>query len=193
MLTPAELTATANGFGVGYDQVRRDHLISHVLASLDALTRGTDHRPVFFGGTALARTWLPDGRLSEDIDLYVAHRTALVAALEDRRGLIWQLRREFPDAAWNPPPSAVSDPDPASLVTGSIQVRIQILRSEGGFDAHPTEERDLALRYGDAGSARLPVPTLAAFTAMKTAAWYDRKAPAEAPTSAAPLRGFELP
>ena len=55
----------AEQFGVAYEQVRRDHLISLALAALAPLR----DRLVFFGGTALARSYLPAGRLSEDIDL----------------------------------------------------------------------------------------------------------------------------
>ena len=73
MLAPAELAAVADAFGVSDAQVRRDHLISHLLAALSGSARD---RVVFFGGTALSRTHLPDGRLSEDLDLW---------ALGDRR------------------------------------------------------------------------------------------------------------
>lgn len=49
----AELDDVATRFGVDAQQVRRDHLISHVLAALSTLdTRSV----VFFGGTALSRT-----------------------------------------------------------------------------------------------------------------------------------------
>ena len=66
----AEMEQVASRFGVGMEQVRRDHLISHVLASI-ASGISTDDL-VFFGGTALSRAHLADARLSEDIDL-IAH------------------------------------------------------------------------------------------------------------------------
>jgi predicted nucleotidyltransferase component of viral defense system len=62
MLDPQERAAFAERFGVADEQVDRDHLISHVLALLAAHLPG---EVVFFGGTALARSHLPDGRLSE--------------------------------------------------------------------------------------------------------------------------------
>lgn len=37
MLDPQELSRTASAFGVAEEQVRRDHLISHVLAALAQL------------------------------------------------------------------------------------------------------------------------------------------------------------
>lgn len=53
-------------FGVAEEQVRRDHVISHVLAAISA---DCPDDVIFFGGTALSRTHLVKARLSEDIDL----------------------------------------------------------------------------------------------------------------------------
>ncbi|MCI2424333.1 nucleotidyl transferase AbiEii/AbiGii toxin family protein [Saccharopolyspora sp. K220] len=66
MLDPDEEQAVAEQFGVARAQVRRDHLISHLLA---ALSQHLAEQVLFFGGTALSRTFIPEGRLSEDIDL----------------------------------------------------------------------------------------------------------------------------
>lgn len=70
MLEPAEEHAVAERFGVARAQVRRDHLISHLLA---AISHHLADDVLFFGGTALSRTFAPDGRLSEDIDLIALH------------------------------------------------------------------------------------------------------------------------
>ncbi len=59
MLDPVEEVAVAEQFGVAAAQVRRDHLISHLLV---ALSRSLADEVVFFGGTALARGLVPDGR-----------------------------------------------------------------------------------------------------------------------------------
>lgn len=56
-----EWEAIASQFGVGVEQVRRDHLISHVLAVI-ATSLPTDEI-IFYGGTALSRTWLPKARV----------------------------------------------------------------------------------------------------------------------------------
>jgi predicted nucleotidyltransferase component of viral defense system len=66
VLDPDELHDVASTFGVDEQQVLRDHLISHLLAAISA--EAADEL-IFFGGTALARSVVPDGRLSEDIDL----------------------------------------------------------------------------------------------------------------------------
>src|SRR5437762_3487194 len=110
MLEQAEMERVAAQFGVSEAQVRRDHMISHILMGLAAL----DLPITFFGGTALARTHLTDpergARLSEDIDLYCTDRRAIASTLDDRLPRL--LRREFPGTTWDPPLSAVRDVEP---------------------------------------------------------------------------------
>jgi len=65
-----DLANVMTRFGVAEQQVRRDHVISHILAALSRHHR-TDL--IFFGGTALSRTYLLDERLSEDVDLIAIH------------------------------------------------------------------------------------------------------------------------
>lgn len=79
-MDPDERDSVATQFGVSTEQVERDHLISHVLAFLSRKFGDQVH---FIGGTALARTHLPDGRLSEDIDLIaIASRKQVATALD---------------------------------------------------------------------------------------------------------------
>ena len=173
MLDPAEAAAVADMFGVADEQVRRDHLISHLLA---ALARHLPDAVVFFGGTALARTHLPRGRLSEDLDLIaVPSRSAVAATLEAT--LLDAVRREFGQLVWQPPLTAVRDTVPAVLRTrDGLTVRVQIL-DPAGYPAWPTERRQLVQRYRDVPAAALTVPTLPAFVASKMVAWHDRRAP----------------
>jgi hypothetical protein len=100
MLEPDALADMAAAFGVAEDQVRRDHLISHLLFALAQLKLPV----VFFGGTTLARTHLTDSgtgaRLSEDVDLYSAVRKETAATLDEE--LPRRLRREFPRLRWEP-------------------------------------------------------------------------------------------
>lgn len=170
MLDPRELRDVAARFGVTEDQVQRDHLISHALAVLPGLAPDV----VFFGGTALARTYLPDARLSEDVDLYARGRGGVVRVLTD--GLPKALRREYPGVRWDPPLDRVREPEPALLVprTGH-PVRIQVLGGEG-YTPWPTERRAIDVRYSDVPPVELVVPTRAAFVGMKAAAWLDRRA-----------------
>jgi predicted nucleotidyltransferase component of viral defense system len=50
LLDPDEAATVAEMFGVADEQVRRDHLLSHLLA---VLSRHLPDAVVFFGGTAL--------------------------------------------------------------------------------------------------------------------------------------------
>lgn len=168
-----EHDSVAAQFGVSPEQVERDHLISHLLA---AISRRFGDRLHLIGGTALARTHLVSGRLSEDIDL---------VALDNRTVLATELDVELPRAVarsygrleWAPSLSDVPDTGAASLRTASgISVKIQLLSARGRA-LWPTELRGLEQRYGDVPPAELFVPTLPAFVAGKTATWHDRRAP----------------
>ena len=172
MLDPTEEIAIAEQFGVAQGQVQRDHLISHILAALSA---DFHDQIVFFGGTALSRSYIPDGRLSEDIDLIaVGHRRDIAQALERR--IVTAIHREYPGLRWLPLLSSVRDTDPAVLATpDGVNVRVQLL-SQAGYPPWPTASQELVQRYSDARPANLRVPTRAAFAAWKTSAWVDRAA-----------------
>ena len=163
MLDPDEAAAVAAAFAVSDDQVRRDHLISHLLA---VLSRTMPDAVVFFGGTALARAHLPRGRLSEDLDLFaVPRRSDVVAELE--RVLEMGVRREYGRLSWAPRLRDVRSVDPAVLRTDEgLAVRIQLI-DPVGHPAWPTERRALFQRYTDVAPAVLTVPTLSAFAASR--------------------------
>ncbi|MGA4788884.1 nucleotidyl transferase AbiEii/AbiGii toxin family protein [Nocardia sp. AB354] len=94
-----EHESVAVQFGVSPEQVERDHPISHLLA---AISRGFGDRLHFIGGTALARTHLVNGRLSEDIDLVALdNRTALAAELD--AALPRSVARTYGRLEWVPP------------------------------------------------------------------------------------------
>src|SRR4029450_13047400 len=128
MLDPTERDAVAEAFGVADVQVRRDHLISHLLA---ALSRALPDAVTFFGGTALARTHLPDGRLSEDLDLIAVGSRARVVSEVDST-LASGLPRTFAPLPWPVPLPAVRDADPGVLTTADgLTVRVQLLDPVG--------------------------------------------------------------
>jgi predicted nucleotidyltransferase component of viral defense system len=163
----------ARQFGVTPEQVERDHLISHLLAFLG---RRFGDRIHFIGGTALAYTHLPSGRLSEDIDLIaVDDRKALAAELDD--ALPRALARTHGRLTVEPRLNNSADTAPTIIRTAAgIVVRFQLLSARGRV-LWPTERRPLVQRYPDAPAAELIVPTLPAFAASKTATWADRRAP----------------
>jgi predicted nucleotidyltransferase component of viral defense system len=168
-----ERAEIAQQFGVAPEQVERDHLISHLLAFL---SQNFSDRIQFIGGTALARTHLPDGRLSEDIDLIAIDARKAVAADLDA-ALPRALARTHGRLTLDPPLTGVANTVAAVLrsATGMV-VRIQLLSARGRV-LWPAERRPLEQRYRDAPAAELIVPTLPAFAASKTATWADRRAP----------------
>ncbi|MEV6100864.1 nucleotidyl transferase AbiEii/AbiGii toxin family protein [Nocardia sp. NPDC051981] len=153
--------------------MQRDYLISLVLAHL--AERHADS-VLFIGGTALARTHLPDGRLSEDIDLIAQGRRTEIA---DRltRDLPRAVQRRFGRLKWRPALTEVSGSDAAYLISEdeTIVLKIQLL-SQTGMPPWPTESKALVQRYRDAPEAVLRVPTRSAFVAGKALAWCDRGA-----------------
>lgn len=159
-------------FGVGPEQVKRDHLISHALAAI--ASSGTDD-VVFFGGTALSRTLLTDLRLSEDIDLIaLGDRREISISLE--YSLDRALRRPFGRVSFTPRLLDARHPQPSVMTAGGVRVQIQLLSSEG-YPPWPTEVVDIEQRYADAPPARLRVLTPEGFVASKLSAWVDREAP----------------
>lgn len=159
-------------FGVTEAQVNRDHAISHALAALQEIKT----KFVFFGGTALSRTFLNEGRLSEDIDLYTADRKTLCLEIDELSNL---LEQEFPQATWNVAPSQTNDPQSSLLVCdSSIQIKVQIVDSgTREWWRVPTELTEIQQRYSDAPATRLFIPTFDGFVAMKALAWVDRSSP----------------
>lgn len=100
VLDPSERTAVEATFGVDSEQVARDHVISHVLATISSVN--TDN-VVFFGGTALSRTHLADLRLSEDIDL-IARGDRITVADQIETAVVRRLRRTFGTVSFTPIP-----------------------------------------------------------------------------------------
>ncbi|KIA59538.1 nucleotidyl transferase AbiEii/AbiGii toxin family protein [Nocardia vulneris] len=171
-MSSSERDSVAGQFGVAPEQAERDHLISHLLA---AISRGFGDRVHFIGGTALARTHLVRGRLSEDIDLVaLGNRRVLAAELD--AALPRSVARSYGRLEWVPSLSDVPDSGAANLRSPSgVVVKIQLLSTRGRA-VWPTELRGLEQRYSDAPPAELLVPTLPAFAAGKTSTWHDRRA-----------------
>lgn len=167
-----EAASVAHQFGVALEQVHRDHLISSILAALQAHA----DELIFFGGTALARTYLPSGRLSEDIDLIaVTDRRSVGRAIG--RTIERALRVTHGRVDWTVALTDIRDTEPASLVTpNGLVVRVQLL-SARGYPPWPTAMHDIDQRYSDISPTRLRTPVRDSFAGLKTAAWFERRAP----------------
>lgn len=189
VLSTADLARVKQQFGVADAQVRRDHLISHVLAAISDAQADV----VFFGGTALARTILNDVRLSEDIDLIaVIDRNATGIALRD--GITNSLRSTFGEVEFSPSLPTKRESDPAVLRVADVpSIQIQLLSSTG-YPQWPTQITALEQRYADAPPARLQTLTPEAFVLAKLSAWDERAASRDLyDLWAIALRGFITP
>ncbi len=169
MILDAEIAAFAARFGVADSQIVRDHLVSHVLVAVAELIASDD--VTFIGGTALCRTWLPDLRLSEDIDLLV-DSTSISETL--RQHVSRRLRREFPNHRWLTLGSR-HDVESWNLVADDAAiVKVQLVRRPE-WKAIPVAAADVQLRYSDLpDNVEMMVPTPGGFGAMKLMAWLDR-------------------
>lgn len=123
----------------------------------------------------MSRTYLPNARLSEDIDLIaVAPRTQVAAVLQDAIGI--GLARSHGSVSWRPALSQTTGSQPAVLATGQgVSVQVQLVPGAGY--SWPTEIRDLLQRYSDVPPAQLQVLTAAGAAAAKLTAWIERRAP----------------
>jgi hypothetical protein len=128
------------------EQVERDHLISYLLGFL---SERFGDRIRFIGGTALARTPLPNGRLSEDIDLVaVGSRRGVAEELDD--ALPRAIARTHGRLTLEPLFRAVPDTLPVTARTAEgMSVKIQLLSSRERT-VWPAERRLLEQRYNDA-------------------------------------------
>ena len=173
MLSDADRQHIKDIFGADDSQVERDHLISHALAAISA---DLGERVMFYGGTALARSFLPDGRLSEDIDLIAVEPRAQVAEALTR-SFTRRLARDFGRPQFQATRFRSQDAGPVSVVFPSgPRIQVQLLPADH-YPAWPFESRELVQRYADAGPATLLLPCLDAFVAWKTVTFMDRRAP----------------
>ncbi len=172
MINRSEIEAAAARFGAPDAQIIRDHLISHVLAAIADWPDGDS--VTFFGGTALCRTWLPDLRLSEDIDLLVNSPSD---GEDLRQHVSRRLRREFPSLEWTRL-GAQHQVETWTLAAEDLEVKVQLARWRHGWQAIPVVTQPVQLRYTDLPEAvSLRVPSPSGFAAMKLMAWFDRHTP----------------
>jgi predicted nucleotidyltransferase component of viral defense system len=130
---------------------------------------------VFFGGTALSRTYLTASRLSEDLDLIaVAPRSQVAADLQ--AAIRTGLARSHGAVTWRPALTATTGSQPAVLIVDD-QTSVQLQLVEGSGYTWPTEVDDLEQRYADAPPARMTVLTAPGAAAAKLSAWIERRAP----------------
>jgi uncharacterized protein len=77
MIRDVEIRNRARGLGVDIELIRKDYLLNHILAAVAEMANDL----AFRGGTALARVYWPDFRISEDLDFLVEGRLARATEL----------------------------------------------------------------------------------------------------------------
>lgn len=169
MLSRDQLRRWIDHFGTPESQIRRDHLLSHVLLHLAGLASHT----TFFGGTALSRTHLRDWRLSEDIDLLVEDAGPVGEVIDEF--LPRSLRREFPgvSVAWE----GSGETRSGAIRADDLSIRVQLVATDSSYRVYPTAVTQVALRYQDLPpTVDFVCPTVAGAAAMKLNAWAERRA-----------------
>ncbi len=169
MLNPEQVRSRAAELGVPQLQIERDHVVSHLLNALEH-----ESGVVFFGGTALNRTFLPGRRISEDIDLYLIDEDGVQDDIVQR--LLAATSREYPDLTAR---RSQQDDVATYILTGdSLAVKLQIVGRRYENTMLPASTRPVDLFYDDLPKdVQLRVPTRSTFTAMKLVAFADRRVP----------------
>jgi len=171
MIDVEEIRVHTTSWGTSEEQIRKDHLISHLLSALAGLEGF-----IFFGGTALNRIVLVNRRLSEDIDLYLDPASPADTSLI-LDGFRAGTRREFPDLLITSVGTR-GDVRTFAVTAEDLTVQLQVVGTRQEMSRYETALADVELRYSDLPSAvALRAPVADAFVAMKCIAYEDRRAP----------------
>jgi uncharacterized protein len=146
VIDDAEIRRRAATLGVQQDHVERDYVLNHLLAQVSAFSGSL----IFRGGTALARVYWPDFRLSEDLDFITPGKGEDIERVERRAvqgakettGI--ELRLEFG------PPRGDRSRSTVDWATdwGSVgSLLVDVVRGER--PALAAENRELDLAYSD--------------------------------------------
>lgn len=168
MIEADELRARATETGTSVAQVRKDHLVSHLLYGLQGRTG-----VVFFGGTALNRSFVAGRRLSEDIDLYRAS-DAPAPPDDITEWLASATRRDFPELRIDRH-GASGDVLNFTALADDLSVRVQVVGPRHETSRLPATAFPVEMRFSDLpATAEILIPTIDSFTAMKLSAYEER-------------------
>lgn len=174
MIGPKELERRAAALGISVQHVEFDYVLNHVLAQIARDPRSL----VFRGGTALARVYWPDFRISEDLDFLTAdvapdlgdQLTRATQRVTDRCGMTLELEvggrkddriRSF--VRWAPPWGSAGE------------LLIDVVTSE--TSALQVDARPLAPPYSDLDGPSIPTMDLHEILANKWLMLDDRDEP----------------
>ena len=175
MIDDAEIRRRASSLGVQQDHIERDYVLNHILAHVS-----TDPGTLIFrGGTALARVYWPDFRLSEDLDFITPGSGEDIEGIERRavrraqQTTSIELSLEFGAPRRNRSRSIVD----WTTAWGSVgSLLLDVVRGEK--PALPVEDGELNLPYSDiSGDHALPVLPLADILGSKWGMLDERDEP----------------
>lgn len=173
-LSRGDVEAQQARLGVSVQQVEHDFVISHIL---NAILSESD-KFVFYGGTALSRTYLAGLRLSEDIDLLsVGPRRDAAVAIDHAIGKA--LDRHFDGVRGNPPlQEARIDTEACIYQVGEVQVKIQLVDGRD-YAQWPRQMSRVSMKYEGIDDVELTTLSPEGFACAKLSAWCDttRNAP----------------
>ena len=186
-MSSTELQARASQLGVDVSTVAKDHVLCHVLAGI-AQSEASVH---FRGGTALARAYWPDYRLSEDLDFLASAETdslraafgQAIAIARERTGIGLELE-------YNPPSHGYAQ----SLVRwNGEELKLDI--NAGEKPRMAPQVRELDLPYSDLADTPYAMSVVAVEEILANK-WYmldDRNEPRDLYDLWAGLCRFDFP
>jgi uncharacterized protein len=168
MIRDVEIRDRARRLGVDIELIRKDYVLNHVLA---AVAESADDI-VFRGGTALARVYWPDFRISEDLDFLAEGKLSQATELTEqaarlaaeRTGVDLTIEVMRPD----------SDMVRALVGWGEVQLAVDLNRAER--PALPAGQRELDLPYSDLSPADRAIRVVALEEILANK-WYMRRRP----------------
>ena len=172
ILDPVEEEWAMRHFDVPLSQVRHDFVVSHLLSAVSLV----DDAVIFYGGTALSRTILPDLRLSEDIDLLsVGSRQQAAQSIDEAvRGYFRRHRVEVDAEPWLA--QVKRDTQACLFRIDDIEVKVQLIDGRH-YTPWPTQVSAVEQRYASVPETTLLTLTPPGFVGAKTSAWIDRNTP----------------
>ena len=171
MIKEDEITQVAKVFGSTVETIRKDHAIRHVLHCLSKIVNKPEEKiVVFYGGTALNRTYFKDFRLSEDIDLIVESYPQWIETMKAE--LLTLISYEYNDAMWTSERERTQDGVWTGFLacTQGVEVQIQCVKPRARWEYYlpHLSAASVELRYSDLPtSVEFLVPNSDAFAARK--------------------------
>lgn len=189
MIDDSELRTRARGLGIDPSHIEKDYILNCILASIAE----RNERLVFRGGTALARLYWPDYRLSEDLD-FITNSPSVVFDLQPLLAMAVEaasaqsgrsLELDFGSAKGGWSRSVVR--------SGLSEILVDVNFGDRAY--LPVEEKEIALPYSDLRSTnrRIAAVQVSEILGNKWFMLEDRNEPRDLYDVWAGLEQFAIP